>query len=419
MKKAIVNLILDKRRQKIDGTYPVKLIVYFDQKNKRYSFDKPVSLSESDFQKISTPRLKQETLLEIKTYLESQKSAAQSYVNQLGEDFTFELFDALYKDKMIVRQAQKSKTRIYSLFDEHIAKLRSLDAIGSVSAYNTAMKSFMSFAPNLRIKDITPEFLYKYEKWITDSGRSITTAAIYLRALRTIVNIAKDRGLITHLNYPFGLATKGKYEIPEGRNIKKALSKEDIKRIRDVQGLSYEAEYARALWMFSFYCNGMNMADIFRLRYRDIDDANFLHFYRMKTKRTQKVKMPVEVYLSKPALEIIERWGVKPVMPSQFIFPVLTESMTPEDQFIAVHNATRSVNQYMKTLAKKLGITSEISTYTARHSYATLLKHMGVSIDEIAENLGHTSVKSTKNYLASFPQDQKKRTAEKMIKNIL
>ena len=413
-KQVNVNIILDKRSQKCDGTYPVKLIVYYGQTNKRYSFDRNISLLDSDFEKMLAPRLKQKELLEIKTYLEAEKARAQKYADQLGEEFTYELFEALYKDRQIVRAARTQKQKIYTLFEEHIANLNAADAIGSASAYSTAMRSFQTFAPNLAIKDITPQFLYKYEKWVTDSGRSITTAAIYLRALRTIVNIAKDRGLITHTNYPFGAASKKKYEIPEGRNIKKALVKEEIQKIRDTEDLTDEARYARDMWLFSFYCNGMNMADIYRLRYEDIADG-FIHFIRTKTQRTQKDKTPIEVYLSDPAREIIERWGVKPVTPQQYIFPVLNDLMTSEDKFRITHNATRSVNQYMATLSRRLGLSVKVTTYTARHSYATLLKNMGTSIEEIAENLGHSNITTTKSYLASFPQEHKKETAEKLV----
>lgn len=414
MKQANVNIILDRRSQRCDGTYPVKLIVYFEQTNKRYRLDRNISLTENDFEKIMSPRLKQTELLATKTYLDAEKSKAQKYADRLGEEFTYGLFEALFKDKQIVQVARTQKQKIYALFEEHIANLNAADAIGSASAYSTAMQSFRKFAPNLAIRDITPQFLYKYEKWVTDSGRSITTAAIYLRALRTIVNLAKDRGLITHTNYPFGSTAKKKYEIPEGRNIKKALAKEEIQKIRDAENLTDEAQYARDIWLFSFYCNGMNMADIFRLRYENISDG-FIHFVRTKTQRTQKDKTPIEVYLSDPAKEIIERWGVKPTMPRQYIFPVLNDLMTPDEKFRITHNATRSVNQYMETLSRRLGLPVKVTTYTARHSYATLLKNMGTSIEEIAENLGHSNITTTKSYLASFPQEHKKETAEKLV----
>ena len=68
----------------------------------------------------------------------------------------------------------------------------------------------------------------------------------------------------------------------------------------------------------------------------------------------------------------------------------------------------------MKTLGKELGIKSKLTTYAARHSYATMLKNLGVSVEEISESLGHNSIETTRNYLASFSQNRKKSTAEKL-----
>lgn len=414
MNKANVNYILDLRSTLKNGTHPVKLIVYHRQGNKRYGFVRKVALTEQDFQKVTAPRLKQENLLEIKTYLDNEKAKAAKIIKDLGDEFTYELFEALYRDKEIVHKAARQKQKIYALFNEHIAELKAADAIGSAEAYLTAMRSFQSFAPNLAVKDITPQFLHRYEKWITDAGRSITTAAIYLRALRTIVNIAKERGLIAHVNYPFGAASKKKYEIPTGRNIKKALPKEEIRMIRDAEGLSEEAAFARDIWMFSFYCNGMNMTDICRLKYGQID-GGFIHFLRTKTRRTQKDKTPIEVYLSEPAQEIIKNRGTKPREANRYVFPVIHDGMNAEEQHKVTHNFTRSVNHYVVELSKKLGLSALVTTYMARHSYATLLRNQGVSVEEISENLGHSNIATTKSYLASFPQEKKKETAEKLI----
>lgn len=408
------NIILDKRKIKQDGTYPVKLIVYFNQSNKRYGLERNVSLTEADFEKVTGPRLKQSELVDIQNYLNDEKARASKIIKQLGNEFSYNLFEPLFKSKQIANKASAQRQKIYALFEEHIHSLREADAIGSAEAYITAMRSFKKFAPNLALKEITPQWLEKYEKWITSSGKSVTTAAIYLRALRTIVNIAKDRGMIAHTNYPFGSATKKRYEIPTGRNIKKALPKEEIQKIRDAESLSEEARYARDIWILSFYCNGMNMTDLCRLKYQDINDG-FIYFIRTKTKRTQKDKTPVEVYLSDPARKIIEEWGAKPELPGTYILSVIDDDMSPEDQHRLIKNHTRSINQYMETISRHLSLSTRITTYTARHSYATLLKNMGTSIEEISESLGHSSIKTTKSYLASFPQERKKETAEKLV----
>lgn len=410
MSNVKVNTILDKRSVKSDGTSPVKLVVYFDQKNKRYSFNQKLSMNESDYAKINSPRLKQEELLAIRNYVEEAKNKAMKIAKELGDDFSYELFEKLYFN---LPEPEKKEITVYDMFDRHIKDLFAGKRIGTATSYQTAKRSFEGFVPKLLFADITHNFLKKYELYMTEKGSSITTVAIYLRSLRTIINMGKEAGLITQEQYPFGQKSKKKYEIPIGRNIKKALSADDIRKIKNADNLGEDAEFARDIWLFSFYCNGMNMTDICHLKYENISDG-FIHYFRAKTIRTQREKTPIEVYLSEPAQAIINRWGVRSINPDDFVFPILNKQMSFEEQFWGSKNFTRSVNHYMGVLGKQLKINCNLTTYVARHSYATLLKFMGTSIEEISESLGHSNVSTTKSYLDSFPKEHKKATADKL-----
>ncbi|MCC8088032.1 MAG: site-specific integrase [Rikenellaceae bacterium] len=410
METATVRVELDKRSTRKNGTQSVKLVVYFGGVKNRYSLK--YHLTPEQWDKMNGDRLRDEDLKEVRKQINLQKGKAEKIVEALGSDFDFADFESRFLGKL--PKEVKDFTDVYKIFESYISDLRTAQRIGNANAYETAMKSFKAFAPSLKCKRITPVFLEGYEKYMLDKGRTTTTVGMYMRALRTILNIAKDKEIITAKEYPFGSKPKKKYEIPEGRNIKKALKREELQQIRDDADMSDEARYARDIWLFSFYCNGMNMADICQLRYRDVQDG-FIHFLRSKTKRTQKDKTPIEVYLSEPARKIIEEWGSKPEDPNKYIFPAINDAMTAEEKHTANKNFTRSVNQYMETLSNKLELPVKVTTYMARHTYATLLKHMGTSIEEISESLGHSNIKTTKNYLASFPQEKKRETAEKLV----
>lgn len=236
---------------------------------------------------------------------------------------------------------------------------------------------------------------------------------INLRSLRAIYNIAILEGVISKEHYPFGPKKYRKYEIPIGRNIKKALDIEDIRKIKNANSLPTEYQFARDMWMFSFYCNGMNMVDIFFLKFESID-GRFLRFYRKKTEWTRRDVLPIEIYLLDDALAILNRWKVKETSPSDYVFGLTSDQYSLEAQYRLKGNFIRSINYYMKKLAQLLGIKSKLTTYVARHSYATMLKNLGVSVEEISESLGHNSIETTRNYLASFSQNRKKSTAEKL-----
>jgi len=114
--------------------------------------------------------------------------------------------------------------------------------------------------------------------------------------------------------------------------------------------------------------------------------------------------------------EIIKRWGNPSKRPTDHIFPFLSPGLDPIVEKRIIQNVIRLTNKKMAAISKALGL-DPISTYTARHSYATVLKRSGANISFISESLGHTDLKTTENYLAHFEQDQRRKEAEKLIPN--
>lgn len=119
----------------------------------------------------------------------------------------------------------------------------------------------------------------------------------------------------------------------------------------------------------------------------------------MKTIRTQRDKTPIEVYLSEPAEKITSKWSSLTGKPNDYIFPVLKPGLSVEEEHRLICNFTRSINHYMKKLAAGLGIKSNLTTYVARHSYATSVCMANeVSMDNVAKMLGHSDTKMTRHY---------------------
>ena len=424
MKQATVRLELDRRSlSKKDSRYPVKLVVYCNNKWKRYKTE--FRFTDKEWNTLWGPKLLNKDLKSKKNDLEKELVRANDVLETLYNEFSFEKFERLFLGKLTEaekrqlekeeRQAkiQKQKENVYNVYQEYLKELEKSKRIGTANAYRNSMKSLQSYRPKLSFVDITPKFLERYETEMISRGMSLTTVGIYLRGLRTIYNIAIMDGVVSRDNYPFGPKKYRKYEIPIGRNIKKALDIEDIRKIKNVNSLPTEYQFARDMWMFSFYCNGMNMVDIFFLKFESID-GRFLRFYRKKTERTRRDVLPIEIYLLDDALAILNRWKVKETSPSDYVFGLTSDQYSLEEQYRLKGNFIRSINYYMKKLAQLLGIKSKLTTYVARHSYATMLKNLGVSVEEISESLGHNSIETTRNYLASFSQNRKKSTAEKL-----
>ena len=173
-----------------------------------------------------------------------------------------------------------------------------------------------------------------------------------------------------------------------------------------------EEARGRDMWLFSFYCNGMNMVDIFNLKWKNIKNG-FLYFIREKTKHTSRQVHQIEIFLVPQAVEIIDKWANQGRRKKdRYIFPVFDETMDEEAKLQANRIAVRLVNDNMKTITNKLGIQNHVTTFVARHTWATILMRNNVPVSFISKGLGHTSISTTEKYLSDFNQDQKKEVGE-------
>lgn len=159
--------------------------------------------------------------------------------------------------------------------------------------------------------------------------------------------------------------------------------------------------------------NGMNVKDMVCLRWKNVtvDEINYL---REKTKQTRNDKKQIIVPIIPEIQNIIDRWGTKDREPDSFVFGYLDGKPTPETVRLVSQNLTRLMNKHLSDIAKDAGL-PHISTYTARHSFSTVLLNAGASIEFISEALGHSDTSTTRAYLAGFKSD----TRRKMNSNLL
>jgi len=406
--KALTVLIQDTRREKKNKTYPIKLRVTYQRKQVYYPtrFD----LTEDDFKKLFTPKPREE-YKKILLELTSIENKAKGIIDELKDSFNWKAFDAKFLKK------QSEWDSVFSSFQDCIDTLKKEGRIGTALSYENSLNSLKTYtegSKRLSFEDITADFLNNYENWMLHNGRSITTVGIYLRALRTVFNSAIANGIVSRDLYPFN---KNSYQIPTGRNIKKALALADIGKIYHYQpepGNESE-EKARDFWLLSYFGNGINMKDIALLKFKDIQ-GDLIVFVRAKTKRSRRGNPTIiTIPLTDEVKYIIDKWGNKQLHPEDYIFPILEKGCTPKREWELIHQFVKTTNKYMRRIAAALEIDKDITTYTARHSYATVLKRSGVSTEFISEALGHADIKTTRNYLDSFENEQKKEIAKALI----
>lgn len=409
-----ISLYLDTRRSKANGKFPVKLRIFTNTPRIQKLYPTKFALSRSEFQSIWETKRTREEYKDIKREMQSVEQKANQIAGKLSP-FTFELFE-----KKFVRKATDAHNVVW-YYQNTIKKLHGEKCFGTASNYEVSLKSLLGFQSFKKGRDIDyldfheidAKWLLKYEQYMTGEKKlSLTTVGIYLRPLRAIFNTAIAEGDIEREVYPFG---KRKYQIPSPKSVKKALNMQQIRKLFYAKAHNAEQEKAKAFWFFSFACNGMNIKDIALLRYENID-GNRLSFYRAKTRNTTKSDLKlVEAYLTKKPKAVIKKYGNKNTGPKQFVFPILSESQTDLEQFWAIKNFTKFINQHVKNLAESVGITVDISSYWARHSFATNAVRMGKSMEFVSEALSHGDVNTTKAYFAGFEDDDKKDFMEKLM----
>jgi integrase len=295
---------------------------------------------------------------------------------------------------------------VYAYYTKTIEEKRSVGKVGTASGYRSSMNSLKAFSPKLNFSDVSIEFLKEYEKWLLANRKSITTVGIYLRPLRSIINQAIAEGVFSQDNYPFG---KRKYQIPSGKNIKKALTAEEIEKIYNYVATKGDWwQKARDFFIFSYLACGMNMKDILMLKYENID-GEFIRFFRAKTHNTNRSgSKPISIPINTELNVIIGRWKGSSNKEDDFIFNVLEKDLSPDRARSIIQQFTKMVNKYIGLIANEIGINKPVTTYFARHSFATILKRGGVSTEFISESLGHSNIITTKSYLDSFDDDLKR-----------
>jgi integrase len=412
--QATAYVILETRWPNTKKLYMLKLMVTHKRIQKFYSIiipGVPAKMTEDDFAKVKLDKPRK-PFSDYKEKIAQVVSEANKVIMEMDE-FSFEGFMQNYFEPA------KEDKNLFNAIEANIKELIQQARVGTASSYRCTLSSLTKFKEAKKIKsltfdDVTIDFLNTWEKWMLANGNSLTTIGIYSRNIRATLNKAKLAGLMKPENYPFG---KGRFEIPAGRNVKKALTIAEVGKLYNyVAQSNSQEERARDLWIFSYLCNGINMKDTFRLKYKNIDTDSIV-FIRSKTERKQRQNQKsIVVPLTPEIKQIIQRSGNSFESNEQFVFPILHEGLTPEKERAIIQQATKTTNKYIKRIAKELKIEKKITTYFARHSFATVMKHSGASTEFISESLGHSSLATTENYLANFEMDTKRKMAKNLTK---
>lgn len=391
---ASIRILLRDKATK-EGMFPVVLRIVKERKSKVISLGfecekKDWDVDNKEFKKSHENYLQRNRIL-IK-YKEKALKIIDDFTLE-GTDFTLEQFEMKFRGI----EEQKDRTNAINFFDEIIGELVSSGRLGNANAYKEAKNSLVRFSgTEIMFKDITPEFLEKFEVYLRLNGNEDGGIAFKMRELRALFNTAIRRKHITREIYPFE-----EYKISKlkTKKTKKALSVEDFKKIKEVD-LSDRPDLIEAYnyAMFSFYTRGMNFTDMVHLKWEDIQDGR-IYYVRSKTKGQFSIQVTEKIQ------QILDYYKAQD-RKTGYVFPILlSEGMTHQQIANRKHKVISRYNRKLKIIAKLAEVDKEISSYTFRHSFATILKKTGTSTDIISELMGHSDVKVTMTYLKEFEND--------------
>lgn len=397
-----VSVFFDTRRVKDDLTYPVKYRINYMRS--RFYYPAGIDLTEDEWKIM--PTTKKRELLKTRELIQSGFDKVKEHIENMvkGEGFSIE--------GLTKRLSKGRKDSILTAFNNKIEELIKAGQIGTASSYQCAINSISKYtSKDLKFSDITLDWVKKYESHLIGEEKTRTTIKFYIGCLRAIMNEGKENKIITEAQYPFG---KGKFEIKTGTGRKLALTLNQISKVLKHALMTENERRMRDLWFFSYMTNGINFNDMLRLRYKDIAGGE-IHFSRQKTIRTTRKQKEIIATLLPEMKQIINKWGNSDRRPDNYIFPFLSKDMDPITEKKTIQNVIRLCNKKMANISKELKYDT-ISTYTARHSYATVLKRSGANIAFISESLGHSDLRTTENYLASFEQEARAKNASLLTK---
>lgn len=395
-----VSVILDARRTKANGKYPVKVQVAYLRKQKYYATGK--DLDRSEWEKLPATKLR--TLIDTREQIEASYNIVRDYVRELTDNgnFTFEALSLRLKGAATA----DINTTLRMRYEEAMNECR----YNSASSYKSTITSVEAFAGrSIKYADITTEWLRRYEQFELNRGNSYGTIITRVDRIRACVNYAEKLGIVKPTANPF---THGAYKTHGADTNKRALTIEQIKRIAKFEGTPIQERY-RDYWLFIYLCNGINIADLARLKWSNVENGE-ISFERQKTAHALRKARTIKVIITPEMQEIIDRIGNPSSGGNVYMFPILSDSSSNAKKHIRIKSFTRCLNKFMTRIGEELGI-GKVTSYTARHSFATTLKRSGVNIAYISEALGHTNLQMTETYLASFEREERQKNAQILV----
>ncbi len=284
--------------------------------------------------------------------------------------------------------SRHSQNTFFQFMEEVIGRLRKLGKVRTSETYLSTYNSFRRFreGKDVALDKVDSDMMLAYEAWLKASGISHNTSSFYMRNMRAVYNRAVEKG-ITSQRFPF----KHVYTGVE-KTVKRAIPLDVIRWIKE-RDLSLDpvADFAKDMFLFSFYTRGMSFVDMAYLRKKDLH-GGILSYRRRKTGQQLTIKWEPQMQA------IVDKYNTSD---SPYLLPIIKPSSRIEERMQYIY-AGHNVNRCLKSIGRELELSVPLTMYVARHSWASIAKSKNIPLGIISEGMGHDSENTTRIYLASL-----------------
>jgi integrase len=379
----ITGVILhDRRRPRKDGTYPVSIRLTYPSQQRMFINTK-YSMTVKEWDTWEKQRVKRTAITEKYTHV-------MSCVKAIKDKFS--------KTEMNKQLGRGKTDDVFSSFEAYIKELRKYEQINTLTGYKSCLSMIKKYTgtDKLSFSKIDEAWLNSFNEYM--DKKSAATKGIYFRYLRCILKKAGRPNL-------FGV---GRFEIMTGEGRQIALTQDEMNVLLNHTVINRSTTHRmKDMFEFSYRMNGANFKDIARLKWSDIVD-NEIIFKRAKTEHSTKKERNIQVPVTLKMQRIIDEWGHED---KTYIFDVINDDMSAEEKQVAISNLIRLCNKHLNIIGKELKF-PHLSTYVARHSFATIWNKNEVKLTAISEALGHTSILTTQSYINRLTKEERKELSQ-------
>lgn len=301
------------------------------------------------------------------------------------------------------KESESDKTSVFEYMRHQSERMKKFSRVRTSETYLQTLNSFMKFrnGVDLYFDMLNADIIEQYESYMRANNLSRNTTSFYMRILRCIYNRAVEEGLAKQTD-PFKRVYTG-----VDKTAKRAITLKEIRRIKELDLTDKpDLDYTRDMFLFSFYLRGMSFIDLAYLRKKDLANG-YITYIRKKTGQQLTIRW------ERSMREIVDKY---PENPTQYLLPIITsQDGTERKQYL---NKILFVNRKLKQIARLAKISTPLTMYVTRHSWASIAKSKNVPLSVISEGMGHDNEETTRIYLAAIQTNRIDEANNRILKEL-